>query len=76
VIAHTEKTGKPLCVVSIDFNEAFGNISHEYLQKVLQAHAFSESFIRRIMLLYDKATSEILINGKSQSKYLYDKDAR
>ena len=50
VIAHTEMTGKPLCVVSIDFSEAFGNISHEYLQKVLQAHAFSEPFIRRIML--------------------------
>ena len=29
----------------------------------MHAHAFSESFLRRIMLLYDKATSEILVNG-------------
>jgi len=51
VIAHAEITRKPLCGVSIDFSEAFDNISHEYLQNVLHAHAFSESFIRMIMRL-------------------------
>jgi len=63
VIAHAEITGKPLCVVSTDFNEAFDQISHEHLQKPLRAHTFSESFIRRIMRLYDKATSEVIFNG-------------
>ena len=33
VIAHAEITGKPLCIVSIDFTEVFDNISYEYLQK-------------------------------------------
>jgi hypothetical protein len=33
VTAHAEITAKPLCVVSIDFSEAFDNISHEYPQK-------------------------------------------
>jgi len=63
VIDHAEITRKPLCVVFIDFSEAFDNISHENLQKVLHSHAFSESFIRRIMHLYNKATSKILVNG-------------
>ena len=57
-------------MVSIDFRTAFDRISHDYLRKVLAAHAFSDSVINRIMNLYDKASSEILINGFKSRRIL------
>jgi len=63
VIAHAEVTKKPLCVVSIDFSAAFDRISHDYLRKVLAPNVSSDSVIKRLMSLYDEASSEILING-------------
>jgi hypothetical protein len=61
--AYTETTKEPICIVSIVFSTAFGKISHEYLYKVLRTHGFDGIFIQRIKRLYDKATSEIQING-------------
>jgi len=31
VVAYAEVSGTPLCVLSIDFKEAFDKISHDYL---------------------------------------------
>jgi len=63
VVAYSEVTRKPMCIVSIYFSAALDKISHEYLQEILGAHAFNVTFIQRIMRLYETASSEIQING-------------
>lgn len=62
-IAQVEITRKPLCILSIDFSAAFDRISHEYLYMNLEAHGLSACFRQKIQQLYEKATSEIMING-------------
>jgi hypothetical protein len=41
-IAHAEVTRTPLCILSLDFQESFDNISHTYLFTVLKSYGFSE----------------------------------
>jgi len=64
-VAYAEVTGARLCLLSIDFKEAFDKISHEYLFAILREHGFSEHFLRRIrnVLVCDKAISSVQKNG-------------
>jgi hypothetical protein len=52
-VAHAEVTKTPLCIVSIDFSAAFDNISRSYLLAMLHAHGFTDSFLQRIMGMYN-----------------------
>ena len=61
-IAQAEITATPLCVLSLDFKEAFNRISHEYLFAVLENYKISRSTINRIKNLYTQATSKVQIN--------------
>lgn len=49
--------------MSIDFSGAFDKISHTYLLEVLKAHGFSEGIQQRMMGTYEKAATEVQING-------------
>jgi hypothetical protein len=62
-VIYAEVTRIPLCTVSIDFSAAFDKISHSYLMSTIHAHGFSNWIQKRIMGLYDKAASEMQING-------------
>jgi hypothetical protein len=55
-IAHAEVKSTPLCILSLDFQEAFDNISHTYLFTMLKSYGFSESFIHLIKRMYENAT--------------------
>jgi len=62
-VAYAEVSGTPLCILSIDFTEAFDRISHAYLFELLRKHGFSERFRQRLRNIYSNATSAIQING-------------
>jgi len=62
-IAQAEVTATPLCVLSLDFREAFDKISHRYLFAILEKYAISKCVITGIKNLYTKATSSVQING-------------
>jgi len=62
-IAQTEMTHVPLCVLSLDFQEAFDRISHQYLFTILRIYGFGDWFVERIKCMYEEATSSIQING-------------
>ena len=62
-IAYAETTRTPLCVVSLDFKQAFDRISHTYLMAVLRSYGFDEGLIECIRIMYDNATSVIQVNG-------------
>jgi hypothetical protein len=52
-----------LCVLPLDFKEAFDEISHTYLLTILQSHGYNDAFIERIKNMYNNATSVVQING-------------
>jgi hypothetical protein len=66
-IAHAEVKSTPLCILSLDFQEAFDNISHTYLFTKLKSYGFSERFIQIIKIMYENATSSIQTNGHLSS---------
>jgi len=62
-VAYAEVTRSPLCVLTIDFQGAFDNLSHEYLFEVLCKYGFSERLKKRIWNIYNNSTSSVQING-------------
>ena len=65
IIAFAEIEKIPLCVLSIDFKNAFDNIAHEYLFQTLQKYGISDPFIHGIRNMYEGASSNVQINGHS-----------
>jgi hypothetical protein len=63
IIAYTEVYNESVCLLTINFKEAFDRISHSYLNAILREYGFSEEFCKRIQGLYAKATSMLNING-------------
>ena len=64
-IAHAERASIPLCVISLDFKEAFDKISHSYLFSILQRYGFSNGFIDGIKHVCTDVTSVIQVNGNT-----------
>jgi len=58
-IAQTVVTRVILCVLSLDFQEAFDRISHQYLFTILRICGFSDWFVERIKSVYEEASSSI-----------------
>jgi hypothetical protein len=67
-IAYTECTRSSLCILSLDFKEAFDNISHDYLFQILEKYGFNLLFQQYTRGMYLNATSSIQINGHTTSK--------
>jgi hypothetical protein len=51
-VAHAEVTDTPLCVLTLDFQEAFNRFAHVYLFTVLKSYVISPWIIDRIKDLY------------------------
>jgi len=68
-IAYTEYTKTSMCVLSIDFKDAFDNISHDYLFQLLEIYGFSKQTQTRISQMYKDATSSVYINGHRMGKF-------
>jgi len=58
VLTHAEATGSPMCILTLDFQQAFDCISHQ-----LERYGISQWFVERIHSLYDQATASVQING-------------
>jgi hypothetical protein len=60
-VARAQVTRTPLCILSLDFQEAFDRISHSYLFAILESYGFSEQFQKSLREIYDNSTSSIQI---------------
>ena len=63
IVAYTEVYNESVCLLTIDFKEAFDRISHSYLYTILREYGFSEEFCKQIQGLYANVTSTLNING-------------
>jgi hypothetical protein len=43
-IAKSELTNTPTCILTLDFKDAFDNITHTYLFSIMEAYGFSTTF--------------------------------
>jgi hypothetical protein len=62
-IAYAQYTSTPMCVISLDFTQAFDRISHHYLFQILPHFRLTDWFIDRLRALYEDADAAIQING-------------
>ena len=62
-VAEAEMTNAPICLLSLDFQDAFDRVDHGYMFTVLEHYGFEPWMIDRIRLLYDTASSSAQING-------------
>ena len=67
--SYAEVTRSPLCVLTIDFQGAFDNLSYEYLFEVMRNYGFSERFRKHIWNIYSNATLSVQINGYSSCPF-------
>jgi hypothetical protein len=58
----------PLCVLSLDFPEAFDRIAHPYLFTILRAYGLHDWLADRIRHMFEDAASSIHINGHIAGK--------
>ena len=54
--------------ISIDFEKAFDNVNHKYIEKVLKKMKFPLKFVKAFMSFYKNATSKLMINGMCSKK--------
>jgi len=57
-----EVTQTPLCMLFLDFQEAFDKISHQYVFTILKIYGLSDWFIDRIKGMCENATSSVKIS--------------
>jgi hypothetical protein len=75
-IAFAEERRKRLCILSIDFMEAFDRIEHKYLHRILQRYGFTGQLMQLIRNMYDNAHSMVQINGHSSAPFPIAKSIR
>ena len=67
-VAYKEIHKAPVCLLILDFKEAFDRISHDYLHAIMRVYGFSVEFCVRLKQIYANATSQLTIKGmRSQS---------
>ena len=59
----TDNNSIPGLLLSIDFEKAFDSISHDFIFKVLDKFNFGPSVTKWIRVLYNQASSSVLVNG-------------
>ena len=52
-----------MCVLTLDFKQAFDFISHRYLFIILHQYGISNWFADRLQTLYEQALASVQING-------------
>jgi len=63
-VPHAEVTDTSLCILTLDFREAFDRIAHDYLFTILKSYGMCPWFIDRIKDMYENATASTQINRK------------
>ena len=69
IITLAHDKGDKTCILSMDQQKAFDMVSHEWLDLVLRHANFGRGFIKWIHLLYEGATSRVVVNGNMSEAF-------
>jgi hypothetical protein len=59
ILAHCENKGKPICLLTLDFKQAFDRISHHYLDTILRKYGITNWFADRLQELYTQTQASV-----------------
>ena len=62
MISYAQDTQEQICILSLDQSKAFDNISHDFLQSVLEVHNIGPIYRRWIEIIYKNPKSTLAIN--------------
>ena len=51
-------------IISIDAEEAFDKIQHQFMMKSLQKMGIEGTYLNIVKAIYDKPTANIILNGE------------
>ena len=57
-------------IISIDAEKAFDKIQHPFMIKTLQKIGIKGTYLNIVKAIYDKPTTEIILNGKKTDSIL------
>ena len=63
IMHELEKRGKSGLILLIDFEKAFDSVEWSYINKVLKAYNFGESFLNWVNIIYKNSCSCVINNG-------------
>jgi hypothetical protein len=63
VVAYADSSGTPVCVLSLDFEQAFDRLSHQLLFEAARSFGISDDFCNLIKALYELAEALVQTNG-------------
>jgi hypothetical protein len=63
VIGQYGNKNKPLCLLTLDFKQAFDRISHQYVFTIIRQYWISNWYADRLKALYEQAQASVQING-------------
>jgi hypothetical protein len=63
VAAYAENAHRPLYILTLDFQNSFDSIAHEYLFTILHSYGLSNQFVTLLRNLYADTTLCVQING-------------
>lgn len=63
VLAYAAQTQRAICILSLDFQTAFDNVSRIYFYHILSEHGFDDTSVKILRALYKNATSKCQVNG-------------
>lgn len=69
IVNCVEQTQCAICILSLDFRTAFGNVLHYYLCHVIFAHVFDDTSVKILWVPYINVTSIIDVNGFLSEKF-------
>ena len=63
IITYAEGTNILICLLSIDFKDAYDRMSHSFLFTILREYRISEQFCSQLQKIYAKAPPTLTLNG-------------
>jgi hypothetical protein len=72
---HTQKN-QPLYMASLDYEKAYDKLSRTYIDQVLQAFGFPDSYIRMVMTTLSHSQACIVLNGYKSSAFNIESGVR
>ena len=56
-------------IISIDAEETFDKIQHQFMMKSLQKMGIEGTYLNIVKAIYDKPTANIILNGETQKAF-------
>ena len=76
LICDANRKNKSIIIVTIDFRDAFGSVTHDLIKKSMKELGFDDSFRKMIMDSYRNSSTRICVNGKIGRNFFFKRGVK